>query len=198
MAIGTKDLTTQEFGVELGKGVWAKCQPIYGYDIQENEEVFGAKCEYGFTVGFDTGITKSDGSTFIRKKTWAGDWKKDKDGVVEGWGKLYGLGLFFKTLGISVDVTDNGRINPKQLLPLKGMKVWRVEYASNTYEKDGETKVGYNVFNTFFPEDTPTEKIKEVWEKSLAKGYPNNYDPSLLDSTAPTKASKKANKDWGW
>ena len=206
MSIKTSDISNKDFGTEIAKGVYAKCQSVYGWDIVENDEVFGEKVDYGFTVGFDTEIEKSDGTNYIRKKTWAGNWKKDAQGVVSGWGKLYGLGLFFKSAGVEVEVTDNGRINPKQLAPLKGKKLWRVEYVNDTYEdKEGNTKPSYAMFNTFFPEDTPIEKIKQVWENSLAKGYPNNYRPDILGNGEFTKASDGASKstskdnwdDWG-
>lgn len=188
MGIGTKDLNSGDFGTQIGKGVFAKCQPIYGWDIVVDDNLFDQHVDYGFTIGFDTGIVKSDGSTYIAKKTWSGDWKKDKDGSVSGWGKLFGLGMFFKAMGLDVEVSDNGTINPKQLMPLKGKKVWRIEYVKDTYEKDGEEKPGYAIFNTFFLEDTPVEKMKQVWEQSLAKGYPSNYNPSILDKLGLNKS----------
>lgn len=181
MGTGTKDLNSGDFGTQIGKGVFAKCQPVYGWDIVVNDNLFDQHVDYGFTIGFDTGIEKSDGTPYIAKKTWSGDWKKDRDGIVVGWGKLFGLGMFFKAMGLDVDVSDKGTIDVKQLKSLRGRKVWRVEYIKDTYTKDGEEKPGYGIFNTFFPEDTPVEKIKEVWEQSLAKGYPNNYNPDILD-----------------
>ena len=110
-----------------------------------------------------------------------GDFKKNQDGKIVGWGGAFKVAKVFTNLtGKEVDWPDN-QIPAELLLSLKGKTIYRLSYIKGR-KKDDQTKFQYADWSEIMPGDDEKNKLVlyDSWLASVKKGYPNNYHPELL------------------
>lgn len=108
--------------------------------------------------------------------------------VVDDWGSAFVVKDLFVKTGCFNNMTkeelkeklksfSNKDIPPDFLAKIHGKRVFILDYVRGMSE-DGRLK--YSTWNIV---DTDPDKLQQLFSKSLAKGYPSNYKPELLNNS---------------
>jgi hypothetical protein len=126
-------------------------------------------------------LTLDIGREFQPELTIAGNFKVT-DGEVTGWGSAFAVQEAFSRLGYEGALDDGNRIPQGVLETFIGQKILRLSYVSGT-KPDGRLR--YSDWNLIGSVEEGAHALVKRFKKSLAKGYPKNYRPELLEE-APT------------
>ncbi len=131
-------------------------------------------------IEFD--ISKS----FTKKVILKGDLRRDKNRIVD-WGSAFVVKDFFIKLGcfkglIDEEIKERIRLLEKKQVPadflIKAIKkkICILDYVKGISE---EGKLKYSTWNIV---DVDPEQLRNAFKKSVAKGFPLNYKPDLMDN----------------
>lgn len=139
---------------------------------------------YGKTYDLAITLTLKDGE-FEKKKTLKGNFKRDENGVVVGWGGAFVIDNLIKALGIyekfgkseldDVMVSfEQSKVPASIIKLLKGNKVFAISYLKGI--EDGKKK--YGAYSKVLPDK---DELIESFKADIAKGFPSDYHPELLE-----------------
>jgi hypothetical protein len=134
-----------------------------------------------YDIGFK--LILDIGRDFQPELVIAGNFKRDQitDEVI-GWGSAYVVQEALTRLGYKGSL-DNGNSLPVNVLEtFIGQKILRLAYISGTKDNG---KFRYSDWNNIATLDEGGDNLFARFKKSLAKGYPKNYRPALLDAPIP-------------
>lgn len=172
------------------ENAWKK--PGHGLGIYVNEvTVIGAEdisgVELRFGNMFDIGIklTVDVGRDFYPELIIAGNFKHDPDSSeVIGWGGAFVVQEALSRLGYTGNLEKQNNIPEEVLREAIGKRVLRLTYVSGRKENG---KPRYSDWNLIATVEEGAQFLVNRFRRSLARGYPKNYRPELLD--APTDVS---------
>jgi len=139
---------------------------------------------------------EGDGLNFTMKHTIGGDFKRDANSKVSGWGGAFPIDLLAEELGLYADkdaaethmqAFETGIIPQVMLTRLQGKTIYKVSYACGLKDTG---KIKYRNFNIV---SLDKDKLMKSWTDSVAKGYPKNYTPDVVaetDDTTPLSNEK--------
>ena len=136
-------------------------------------------------VAYDFGLEleiKIDNLEFPLKFTLKGDYERNAEGAVIGWGKAWFCEAFLKEAGVFkgkeqvvideiLTMLTVSKIPQTILTGLVGQKFYRISYATGLKDNG---KLEYKSFNTLMKDK---DKLTAYFLKGVEKGFPNNYDP---------------------
>lgn len=112
------------------------------------------------------------------KFTVYGDFKRDGQQTIVGWGGAFKVRDFIKVLtGKDMEIdTDNPVIDPNLLNECLGKSFMRLSYKAGL--KDDGVTTKYNDWNTVAPPDTDSDHFKARFFANYKKtGHPKNFNP---------------------
>lgn len=120
-----------------------------------------------------------------------GNFSKDEEGRVEGWGGAFKVAEFLKkALGRDVELTDDNRIPTAILEELQGKEILYLRYA---YKKDQEGKVKFSTYGRIESAEGDLEEKKEqlfaTFDNDVTEGWVKNYRPEVLEKNQDKKMS---------
>ncbi len=115
-----------------------------------------------------------------------GDLRRDKNRIVD-WGSAFVVKDFFIKLGcfkglIDEEIKERIRLLEKKQVPADFLvkaikkKICILDYVKGISE---EGKLKYSTWNIV---DVDPEQLRNAFKKSVAKGFPLNYKPDLMDN----------------
>ncbi len=162
----------------------------YGPGIFINEvEVAAAEDISGTTPPYmdrsvDIGIklTLEVGKDFQPQLSITGNFKRDPDtGEVIGWGGAFVVQEALARLGFKGELDQENRIPAEALEGVIGKRFLRLSYISGE-KQNGKPR--YSDWGRIATPEEGTEDLVTRFKRSVAKGYPKNYRPELLDQLA--------------
>jgi hypothetical protein len=158
-------------GIVISPATIARIEDISGDQLSFMSE----PCELGIKAVLEVG------QSFQPELTIFGQFKRDGEGKVIGWGSAFKVGNFFKALGINgdLDPEDNPIIPAAWLEEALGKTFLRLSYTAGKRD-DGRFK--YYDWNEIGSISDGEEKLMASFRKSLAKGYPKNYVAPVFDA----------------
>lgn len=133
------------------------------------------------------------GRDFQPEMLIAGSFKRDPvTQEVVDWGSAFVVQEAIAKLGFTGRLLEGNRIPEEVLQTLIGKKFLRLSYISGM--KEGG-KPRYSDWNIIGKIEEGSESLAQRFRKSLAKGYPKNYRPHLLDDVSILDAEPVAVKD---
>lgn len=129
--------------------------------------------------------------SWTKKVVIKGDFKKDGNAIT-GWGSAFVVKDFFIKIGcfrglLEEEIKERiGLLEKKQipadfLVKARNKKIYILDYV-RAMTDDGKLK--YSTWNIV---DTDPEILKGAFKTSVAKGYPSNYKPELMDNASDLK-----------
>ncbi|MFA6468220.1 MAG: hypothetical protein WCW35_04920 [Bacteroidota bacterium] len=164
----------------FGKGVY-----INEATIIEVEDVSGTTPQ-PFIKQVDIGIrlTLDIGKTFSTKMLIAGDFKRNENQEVTSWGAAFIVQEAFAKLGYKGSLNPDNSIPDEALESLLDKKFLKLSYVSGVRENG---KFYWTDWNNICSVEEGAEQLAKRFKASLAKGYPKNYRPELLDREPATE-----------
>ncbi len=138
--------------------------------------------------------------SWTKKVIIKGDFKKANETITD-WGSAFLVKEFFIKIGCfrgltEEEINDRLKLLEKKQIPAdflvksKNKKVYILDYI-RAISDDGKLK--YSTWNIV---DTDPEQLKNAFKVSVAKGYPSNYKPELLDEVTEAVPVEKVNNDF--
>jgi hypothetical protein len=150
------------------------------------EDISGQQSPF-LDTPFDIGIkfVLDIGRDFQPELIIAGNFKRDPitDEVI-GWGNGFVVQEALAKLGYTGNLEDGNKIPPEILKEFIGESFYRLAYVSGL---KGNGKPKYTDWNQIATLEEGADSLMKRFKKSLQKGYPKNYRPSLLDETPPVE-----------
>lgn len=156
------------------KGIFISKAKITKATITDGSEYTTWKPDIAVKITFDVG------ASFEPVDTIAGSFKKDISGEVIDWGSAFKVADFFKiALGNpDLELTEDNSIPEEWLSQIIGTEIYRLTYV---YGFNADTNKGkYKPWDLY---NKNPEKLIEAFHKSVAKGYPKDYNPEVLETT---------------
>jgi hypothetical protein len=127
------------------------------------------------------------GKEFQPEMSFFGNFKRDeRNGLITDWGSAFHISNLFDACGVLGEINDDGTIPQAMLDQLVGREILRLQYVSG-FRNDG--KVRYSDWNTVLSGSSKPEKLAKLFEESVAKGYPKNYSPEVLDNSLSSEST---------
>jgi hypothetical protein len=170
----------------------------YGPGVFINEvEVAAAEDISGTTPPFmdrpvDIGIklTLEIGKNFQPVLSITGNFKRDTDtGEVIGWGSAFVVQEALSRLGFKGELDQENRIPADALQRVIGKSFLRLSYISGE-KQNGKPR--YSDWGRMASTEEGAEELAKRFKQSVAKGYPKNYRPELLDQLAERRSVHSA------
>ncbi|MBI5020551.1 MAG: hypothetical protein HZB59_03870 [Ignavibacteriales bacterium] len=128
-------------------------------------------------------LTLDIGKEFQPQMIIAGNFKRDFDsGEVVGWGSGFLVQEALARFGYNGTLDEANHIPTDIIDSLAGKKFLRLSYISGVREGG---KYRYTDWNQIASVEEGADFLLSRFKRSLAKGYPRNYHPDLLDMPAP-------------
>lgn len=145
-----------------------------------------------FDCAIEVTVNK-EGIDFQPTYTLFGNFKKDDAGNITDWGGAFVIGEFFKALGIEGTLSNDHKIPQNWRKDALGRKIVAVSYAAG-YQKKNTDKVAYSNWNRFGSVqeqdfEAACNHLAGLWAANRAKGYPSNYDPSVIKKGASAQSA---------
>ncbi len=129
--------------------------------------------------------------SWTKKVIIKGDFKKDGNAIT-GWGSAFVVKDFFIKMGcfrglVEEEINERIQLLEKKQIPAdfllksRNKKIYILDYVRSISD-DGKMK--YSTWNIV---DTDPEILKSAFKTSVAKGYPSNYKPELMDNANELK-----------
>jgi len=138
---------------------------------------------------YDIGIklTLDIGRGFQPELTIGGNFRRDVDtNEVTGWGSAFTVAEALSRFGYNSELSADNTIPPDVLQSLVGKQFLRLSYVSGTKQNG---KLRYSDWSQIATLDEGAESLAERFRRSLAKGYPRNYRPQVLDGSVTEPAT---------
>lgn len=127
------------------------------------------------------------GKKFTPEMFVMGDFKRDSQGKVTGWGSAFKVRNVFNACGVAGSVDDNGNIPQALIDSLAGHEVYVLKYV---FKDDG--KKHYKLWSDMMlgvDSKEPVETLKKAFFDSYLKGYPKDFVPvAEVQGDIPTDA----------
>lgn len=178
-------------GIELEKGVWVEATKIASISNKSGKTLDNLNQKFDLAIEVKM---KEEGLSFQPSVTIFGDFKRDNNNKITGWGSAFKVGKFFKdVLGIDDTLTSDYNIPKTWLSSAKPTSIAKLTYAAG-HKSDDPTKIRFITWDFFAPMDSDdydqlekaAEFLKELWDSQRDKGYPKNFDPSMLGGGSPS------------
>jgi hypothetical protein len=131
-----------------------------------------------------------------------GNFKKDAEGRVTGWGSAFKIRNLFNAAGIAGMVDDDGNISESLVSSLEGCEIYIIKYCY----RDGEKKKFKAWTETFAGIDMnePIAHLKKEFFASVSKGFPRDFvhpkiegvENDITDIDNPAAENIPADVDW--
>ena len=118
------------------------------------------------------------GRDFFPEMNFFGDFKRDDSRQISDWGSAFKVRNLFTSLGITGQLTPEGKFPSAMVEALPGKSFYRLQYVSR--ERD-DGKLGYSDWSDDIETENP-ENLAKKFFKSVERGYPKNYHPELVDN----------------
>ena len=151
-------------------------------EIADVQDISGEQLPY-MEKSVDVGIKLilEIGREFKPEQIIAGIFKRDSaSGEVIGWGSGWLVRDALNRLGYSGPLNEGNTIPADALQPLVGKRFNRLSYISG---QKSNGKPRYSDWNQIATIEEGAESLVSRFKRSLAKGYPKNYRPQILDAT---------------
>jgi len=136
-------------------------------------------------IGIGVRLTLEIGKDFQPYHEIFGDGKYN-GATLTDWGSAFVVNDLFMRLGITPSVSDDGAIPSSIVQQLIGKQYLRLAYV--TGRKDGgKFKTSY--WNEVAGITEGEKSLRERFKRSVARGYPKNYDPSVLAEPVAAEAA---------
>lgn len=163
------------------KGAYVSEATVVSAEDKSKTEIFGS------TYDLAVELTLEIGKEFQPKKIFKGNFKRDENGNIIGWGSAMAVNMLFQRTGCYglfspleqdelVEAMEQSRISSSLLKVITGKKFFKLDYVSGL-KPDG-VKMKYASFGNIH---TNKEKLTKEFLTSIEKGYTKSYKPELLD-----------------
>ena len=152
--------------------------------ILQAEDISGELLPF-FDNPVDIGIklTLNIGRDFNPEMTIAGSFKRDPNTEeVVGWGSAFLVQEALLRLGYTENLEQGNRIHSHVFQEVVGKKFLKLAYVSGVRDNG---KLRYYDWNQIATLEEGVENLVNRFRRSLAKGYPKNYRPDVLDQPQP-------------
>lgn len=167
-----------------GKGIYVDNAKIIGIEDKTGEQRFEKTPDLFLVLKLSI-----PGLSFEPTVELAGNFKRDDNGQVTGWGGAYAIRDLFHTFGIKGELNADYTLPDSVLEQLVGKDVMRLTYVSKKKE-DGSNKLSYSTWTKLAIADESEEGKQKFansfvaeWQKT---GFPKNYHPEILDNESIT------------
>jgi hypothetical protein len=160
-------------GIYINDATIVDCQDISGQVLPFLEHPL----DIGFKLFLDIG------RDFQPELLIGGNFKKDQaSGEVIGWGSGFLVQEALAVLtGYNGTLEEGNKIPVGVLETLIGKRFWKLSYVSG-HKANG--RIRYTDWNQIASLEEGPDVLLAKFKRSLAKGYPRNYAPQILDEVA--------------
>ncbi len=124
-------------------------------------------------------LTLNIGRDFQPALIIAGDFKRDVNtSEVTGWGGAFTVQEALSRLGFNGALDENNHIPPNILPNLVGQKIYRLSYVTGLKDNG---KPRYSDWVQIGTLEEGADELVRRFKRSLSKGYPRNYRPTVLE-----------------
>jgi len=149
--------------------------------ILNAEDISGQPLPYSENpVDIGIKLTLDIGKDWNPEMIIAGSFKRDfETNEVIGWGSAWPVQEALSKLGYTGSLNEDNRIPPEVLEDIVGKKFLRLSYVSGT---KGDGKHRYSDWNLIGSVEEGADTLAARFRRQIAKGYPKNYRPELLEA----------------
>ncbi len=155
-------------GIFVSEATVAAIEDISGQPLPFRDQ----PCDIGIRLTLDIG------RDFQPDLYISGDFKRADTGEITGWGGAFIVQEALSRLGYSGVLTDENRIPEGVLAGCVGRKIYRLSYVTGMKDSG---KPRYNDWSQFATLEEGADELVHRFKRSLAKGYPRNYRPEVLE-----------------
>lgn len=162
--------------------------------VLQAEDVSGQQAPF-LQRPYDIGIklTLDIGKDFHPQLTIAGEFKRDPvSNEVIGWGSAFVVQEALARTGYTGNLDPGNKLPATALSGLIGKRFLRLSYISGRKD-DG--RIRYSDWNHIASLDEGGDELAKRFRRSLAKGYPKNYHPELVEEASTLSADVTASID---
>ncbi len=142
-----------------------------------------------FPVDIGIKLTLDVGKSFQPEMIIAGNFKRDNStGDVVSWGGGFVIQDLLIRMGYLGKLNEGNTIPSEALESLKGKSFLRLSYVTGL-KQDGRPR--YSDWTQVAAEDESRESLVARFHRSVAKGYPKNFRPEVLE----VETSKQSNSE---
>ncbi len=170
----------RSYGTEVEPGVYLDQATILDVSELTDTQPKNFKKPIGLGIGL---ILEKEGLSFNPELRIFGDPKVDDDGKIIGWGSAFPVKDVLAKIGGYAGNIGVGK-NPKKIPDkvLLGLVGKTVVYLRYCYGRSLEGKVRYATWKQV--SSTEADLVRQ-WRQSRAKGYPRDFDPTLVKESIP-------------
>jgi len=174
MALST---SSEKKGMGYGKGIFIDKVRIISAEDVSGTKIF-EKIGKNYVPDLAVRITFDIGKSFTPEDTVFGNFTRNDDNSVKGWGGAFKVRDLFVECDITGDLTSDNRLPEEWVKGLIGKELWRLQYVTKR-KPDGKFK--YYSWNTYLNANDDPSLLSEKFMDSVTSGYPKDYHPEIMD-----------------